>query len=191
MNFSSIIFDTEGNYHNVKRFLYKSFDTLILTEINPEDYFANISSGLIGYFLVEEGNQLSGMRRYLKPDLRMKKSLKTLYVDYISDEIRDIYGDYIELISDNIGLRKVMSSFNDLIESKEIIANYDNWIDGISKEINSKNRELIAQKITKFANIYLIRVYERLYGKNIDLLKQHESEIAYKILETSLMQKTF
>jgi hypothetical protein len=70
------------------------------------------------------------------------------------------------------------------------LANYDYWIDNISKTLPGKNRDAISSRITKFVNLYLIRIYERLYGKNIDLLIEHESAITYKILEKSIMQKT-
>lgn len=192
MQFECLLFTDKGDFFNAEKYDFINSDTIIFKDISPEEEDSiSSASGFIGYFLSEEENgDISGIRRFLKTDLRKKKSLKTLYVDFISDEVRDLYGDYVEVISKHVGLRNVISSFNNLIRSKDVLANYDFWIEDISKNLPGKNRDAIASRITKFVNLYLIRVYERLYGKNIELLMNHESAITYKILEKSIMQKT-
>jgi hypothetical protein len=64
----------------------------------------------------------------------------------------------------------------------------DNWLEGLIKNVPSTYKEGVAQKVSKFANIYMIKVYEKLFNKNILLLKTYSSEISYKIMETSLIQ---
>lgn len=192
MDFDNILFNLKGNYYSSKSIIYKSVDTIVFPEISSDDsYVLNSKHGLIGYFLVKEENgDVSGIRRFLKPDLRMKKSLKVIFVDHISDDIRDIYGEYIEIVSKFVGLKKVVNSFCDLIEQDQVINMYDRWLENTVRNVNSTYRDNVAQKVTKFVNLYLIGIYERLYGKNLGLLREHESEIVYKILETSLMQRT-
>lgn len=60
----------------------------------------------------------------------------------------------------------------------------------IVMDVSFDQQDLIVQRVTKFVNLYLIRIYEGLFRKNIDLLKKYESQITYKILETGIMQKT-
>jgi hypothetical protein len=192
MQFNCLLFTDKGEYYSTEKYDFINNDTIIFKDVIPEqEDEISSNSGFIGYFIVEEKNgDLSAIRRFLKTDLRMKKSLKTLYVDFISDEVRDLYGDYVEIVSRHIGLRNVISSFNHLIKTKDVLANYDYWIEDISKNLPGKDRDAISSRVTKFVNLYLIRIYERLYGKNIDLLIEHESAIAYKIMEKSIMQKT-
>ncbi|SDC50056.1 hypothetical protein [Geotoga petraea] len=192
MQFNCLLFTEKGNYYTTEKYDFINNDTIIFKDVFPEqEDEISSNSGFIGYFMVgEDDGSISYIRRFLKADFRKKKFLKTLYVDFISDEVRDLYGDHIEIISKHIGLRNTISSFNNLIKTKDVLANYDYWIDNISKTLPGKNRDAISSRITKFVNLYLIRIYERLYGKNIDLLIEHESAITYKILEKSIMQKT-
>ncbi|MGM0640266.1 MAG: hypothetical protein ACQESN_02435 [Thermotogota bacterium] len=192
MQFECLMLTDKGDYFSTEKYEFINNDTIIFKDISPdEEDSISSNSGFISYFIATEQNgDLSGIRRFLKTDLRKKKSLKTLYVDFISDEVRDLYGDHVEVISRHLGLRNVISSFNTLIKTKDVLANYDYWIENISKDLPGKNRDAISSRVTKFVNLYLIRVYERLYGKNIDLLVEHESSITYKILEKSIMQKT-
>jgi len=192
MQFECLLITDKGDYFSTEKYEFINNDTIIFKDITPEEEDSiSSNTGFMAYFMATEQNgDISGIRRFLKTDLRKKKSLKTLYVDYVSDEVRDIYGDYVEVISRHIGLRNVISSFNHLIKTKDVLANYDYWIEDISKDLPGKNRDAISSRITKFVNLYLIRVYEKLYGKNIDLLIEHESSITYKILEKSIMQKT-
>ncbi len=192
MQFECLLITDKGDYFSTEKYEFINNDTIIFKDITPEEEDSiSSNTGFMAYFMATELNgDISGIRRFLKTDLRKKKSLKTLYVDYVSDEVREIYGDYVEVISRHIGLRNVISSFNHLIKTKDVLANYDYWIEDISKDLPGKNRDAISSRITKFVNLYLIRVYERLYGKNIDLLIEHESSITYKILEKSIMQKT-
>ncbi|BBE30633.1 hypothetical protein OSSY52_07740 [Tepiditoga spiralis] len=191
MVFKGILFTPKDEFYSFKNFFHKNDDTIIIKDIEPEKLELTTSSGFVSYFLVEEFERVYGIKRYLKPDYRMKKYLKTMYVDYISDEIRELYGDYIEVISKYMGLGVVIESLNELIKTQDVISNYEFWIDDLAKNVEGKYREAVSQKITKFANIYLIKVYEKLFQKNIELLSIHSSEITYKILETSLIQKTF
>jgi hypothetical protein len=187
MEFKAILFSQSGDYYSTNKFEHKSYDSIVIKNFSPTTFD---SVGYVGYFLVEEkDNFISGIRRYLKPDLRSKVNFKLIYVDHITDDLRELYGDYIEIISEYIGLKKIVTSFNKLIENKDVINNFNIWLENIIKDVELSKRDMVAQYVTKFANIYVIRIYERLYGKNIDLLKSHESEIVYKILETSLFQK--
>ncbi|WP_165973928.1 hypothetical protein [Marinitoga lauensis] len=43
--------------------------------------------------------------------------------------------------------------------------------------------------VSKFANLYLIRIYEKLFKKNLELLEKQEKEIAYKLLETGVLKE--
>lgn len=191
MEFDCLLFTEKGEYYSAHRYDFINNDTIIFKDLffEQEDKISSYPN-FVGYFMADEDGRISYIRRFLKTDLRMKKSLKTFYVDFISDEVRELYGDYVEVISKNIGLRNVISSFNNLIKTNNVLVNYDYWIDEISKNLPGKNRDAISSRITKFVNLYLIKVYERLYGKNIDLLIEHESAITYKILEKSIMQKT-
>ncbi|MCP5465566.1 MAG: hypothetical protein H7A31_02590 [Thermotogae bacterium] len=193
MEFKCLIFIPDGTIYSSKNYSYKNSDKILIKDIMPEDekkiFFY---PGFNAHFTVEEDNKsISGIKRYLKIDNRTKKIIKCVYNDEISDDVREIYGDYVEIVSKFVGLRKVLSSFNTLIESEDIIESYENWLENISRDVIPEYRDSVSQRITKFVNLYLIRVYERIYGKNINLLKEHESFIAYKILETSLFSKTF
>ncbi len=74
----------------------------------------------------EDNNDLSGIVRHLKVDSRGKGPLKAVYTDHISDMVRELYGgDFVEIISRFIGLRKVIASFNELIVENNILNSYD------------------------------------------------------------------
>ena len=104
--------------------------------------------------------------------------------------VRELYGDFVEIISRFIGLRKVIASFNELIVENNILNSYDFWLENIIIDVDFDQQDLIAQRVTKFVNLYLIKNIEGLFRKNIDLLK-YESQITYKILETGIMQKYY
>src|SRR6056297_1019151 len=161
MQFECLLITDKGDYFSTEKYEFINNDTIIFKDITPEEEDSiSSNTGFMAYFMATELNgDISGIRRFLKTDLRKKKSLKTLYVDYVSDEVRDIYGDYVEVISRHIGLRNVISSFNHLIKTKDVLANYDYWIEDISKDLPGKNRDAISSRITKFVNLYLIRVY--------------------------------
>ncbi|CEP78192.1 MAG: hypothetical protein WBH84_05665 [Defluviitoga tunisiensis] len=193
MEFHYLLFSHDGDFVEVKDVNYQEPNILVINDSflkqlknkkNRQDY------DYIGYFLVEEdNNDLSGIVRHLKVDSRGKGPLKAVYTDHISDMVRELYGDFVEIISRFIGLRKVIASFNELIVENNILNSYDFWLENIIIDVDFDQQDLIAQRVTKFVNLYLIRIYEGLFRKNIDLLKKYESQITYKILETGIMQK--
>ncbi|HNY36834.1 MAG TPA: hypothetical protein PKI73_02495 [Petrotogaceae bacterium] len=190
MKFYFIFFTPKSNYYSLSEYMLKDYETVIARDTLNQIYeLPNVSLDYIGYFIAQEKNfELCGIRRYLKPDFRAKKFFKAYFTDIISDDIRELYGEYIELISDYVGLKRTVESFNNLISEKNIMSDYDNWLEGLIKNVPSTYKEGVAQKISKFANIYMIKVYEKLFNKNILLLKTYSSEISYKIMETSLIQ---
>jgi hypothetical protein len=193
MEFHYLLFSQDGDFVEVKDVNHQEPNILVIND----SFLKQMSNkkkradyDYIGYFLVEEdNNDLSGIVRYLKVDHRGKGSLKAVYIDYISDKVRELYGDFVEIISRFIGLRKVITSFNELIVENNILNSYDFWLENIIMDVSFDQQDLIAQRVTKFVNLYLIRIYEGLFRKNIDLLKKYESQITYKILETGIMQK--
>lgn len=189
MKFELLLFCKNGDYYSTDSFTHKNSETIIVKNINLHEKHKN-DVGYTGYFTIrEKGGTVSGLRRFLKCSPRTKDYLKLFYVDNIPDEIRETFGDYIYVVSDNVGLRNVVNSFNDLLERKNVIGEYDSWLDTITNKINIQKRDIVSQYVTKFVNLYIIKIYEKIYGKNLNLLKSHESEIVYKIIETSLMQK--
>ncbi len=193
MEFHYLLFSQDGDFVEVKDVNHQEPNILVIND----SFLKQMSNkkkradyDYIGYFLVEEdNNDLSGIVRYLKVVHRGKGSLKAVYIDYISDKVRELYGDFVEIISRFIGLRKVITSFNELIVENNILNSYDFWLENIIMDVSFDQQDLIAQRVTKFVNLYLIRIYEGLFRKNIDLLKKYESQITYKILETGIMQK--
>jgi len=193
MEIHYLLFSQDGDFVEVKDVNHQEPNILVIND----SFLKQMSNkkkradyDYIGYFLVEEdNNDLSGIVRYLKVDHRGKGSLKAVYIDYISDKVRELYGDFVEIISRFIGLRKVITSFNELIVENNILNSYDFWLENIIMDVSFDQQDLIAQRVTKFVNLYLIRIYEGLFRKNIDLLKKYESQITYKILETGIMQK--
>lgn len=192
MLFYNILFSEEGNFKEIKNISYSNEETLIITEVIPPLVLKKSRPFLIGYFIVEEDNkEISGIMRHLIIKESLGKSIKLNYTDNISNSVREIYGDFVELVSKYIGLRRVISSFNDLILEDEINNNFSFWLEDIVKDVAMDKREILAQRVTKFVNLYLIKVYEGIYKRNIHLLKKHESEITFKILETSMLQKIY
>lgn len=192
MLFYNILFSEEGNFKEIKNISYSNEETLIITEVIPTLVLKKSRPFLIGYFIVEEDNkEISGIMRHLIIKESLGKSIKLNYTDNISNSVREIYGDFVELVSKYIGLRRVISSFNDLILEDEINNNFSFWLEDIVKDVAMDKREILAQRVTKFVNLYLIKVYEGIYKRNIHLLKKYESEITFKILETSMLQKIY
>lgn len=150
----------------------------------------NFNNGILGYFMLKEkkGN-LVGMKRFLKIDKSISSYLKASFVDFLSEEIRELYGDYIEVISEFVGLYDTIHEFNSLIKTKKIRENYEEWLEILVKDVEEEHRETLKMHISKFANLYLIRVYDKLFSKNIELLEKEEREIAYKILETGVLKE--
>lgn len=196
MEFHYLLFSQDGDFVEVKDVSYQEPNILVINDNSIKTLKNNNKNkktdyDYIGYFLVEEdNNDLSGIVRYLKIGSRGKGPLKAIYTDDISDMVRELYGDFVEIISKFIGLRKVIASFNDLIVENNILNSYDFWLEKIVMDVSFDQQDLIVQRVTKFVNLYLIRIYEGLFRKNIDLLKKYESQITYKILETGIMQKT-
>jgi len=192
MRFHNILFSDKGNFVEINDISYLDSNTIKINDILPPSILRKSSTNFVGYFLVEEdNNDLSGIRRYLNIIDRKGKCLRLSYYDDISNNVREIHGDYVELVSKYVGLRRVISSFNDLIIENDINNNFSYWLEKTVENVPSDVKELIAQRITKLVNLYLIKVYEGIYKKNIDLLKRYESEIVFKILESQLVQKTY
>ncbi|ABX32547.1 hypothetical protein Pmob_1858 [Petrotoga mobilis SJ95] len=192
MRFHNVLFTDNGNFVEINDISYLDGSTIKINDILPPSILRKGSVNFVGYFLVEEdNNDLSGIRRYLNISERRGKYLKLSYCDDISNTVREIHGDYVDLVSKYVGLRRVISSFNDLILENDINNNFSYWLEKTVENVPLDVRELIAQRITKFVNLYLIKIYEGIYKRNIDLLKRFESEIAFKILEAQLLQKTY
>ncbi|RAO98445.1 hypothetical protein PW5551_09715 [Petrotoga sp. 9PW.55.5.1] len=192
MLFYNILFSEEGNFKEIKNISYSNEETLIITEVISPLVLKKSKPFLIGYFIVEEDNKdISGIMRHLIIKESLGKRIELNYTDNISNGVREIYGDFVELVSKYIGLRRVISSFNDLILEDEINNNFSFWLEDIVKDVAMDKREILAQRVTKFVNLYLIKVYEGIYKRNIHLLKKYESEITFKILETSMLQKIY
>lgn len=192
MRFHNVLFSDKGNFVEINDISYLDGSTIKINDILPPSILRKNSDHFVGYFLVEEdNNDLSGIRRYLNISERKRKYLKLSYCDDISNTIREIHGDYVDLVSKYVGLRRVISSFNDLILENDINNNFSYWLEKTVEKVPFDIKELIAQRITKLVNLYLIKIYEGIYKKNIDLLKKYESEIAFKILEAQLLQKTY
>ncbi|PNR95798.1 hypothetical protein [Petrotoga sp. 9PWA.NaAc.5.4] len=192
MEFHNIIFSEEGNFFEVKDIYYQNLSTLIIQDVFPKEMKLSKDKNYIGYFLVEEDNKdISGITRLLKIDLYSKKSFQAVYDDFVPDCVRDLYDDSVEIISKYVGLRKIVNSFNELIIQSDMNNNYEFWLDDIVQTISFDKREIVAQRITRFVNLYLIKVYEGFYKRNQFLLKKYESEITFKILETAIMQKIY
>lgn len=192
MRFHNVLFSDKGNFVEINDISYLDGSTIKINDILPPSILRKNSDHFVGYFLVEEdNNDLSGIRRYLNISERKRKYLKLSYCDDISNTIREIHGDYVDLVSKYVGLRRVISSFNDLILENDINNNFSYWLEKTVEKVPFDIKELIAQRITKLVNLYLIKIYEGIYKKNIDLLKKYESEIAFKILEAQLVQKTY
>ncbi|RLL86371.1 hypothetical protein CN13_09325 [Petrotoga sp. HKA.pet.4.5] len=192
MRFHNVLFTDNGNFVEINDISYLDGSTIKINDILPPSILRKGSVNFVGYFLVEEdNNDLSGIRRYLNISERRGKYLKLSYCDDISNTVREIHGDYVDLVSKYAGLRRVISSFNDLILENDINNNFSYWLEKTVENVPLDVRELIAQRITKFVNLYLIKIYEGIYKRNIDLLKRFESEIAFKILEAQLLQKTY
>ncbi|PNR99094.1 hypothetical protein X927_06515 [Petrotoga mexicana DSM 14811] len=192
MRFHNVLFSDKGNFVEINDISYLDGSTIKINDILPPSILRKNSDHFVGYFLVEEdNNDLSGIRRYLNISERRGKYLKLSYCDDISNTIREIHGDYVDLVSKYVGLRRVISSFNDLILENDINNNFSYWLEKTVEKVPFDIKELIAQRITKLVNLYLIKIYDGIYKKNIDLLKKYESEIAFKILEAQLLQKTY
>lgn len=163
---------------------------IILYYSDDLDNIKDFNNGILGYFMLKEkkGN-LVGMKRFLKIDKSISSYLKASFVDFLSEEIRELYGDYIEIISEFVGLYDTIHEFNSLIKTKKIRENYEEWLEILVKDVEEEHRETLKMHISKFANLYLIRVYDKLFSKNIELLEKEEKEIAYKILETGVLKE--
>ncbi|KAF2955055.1 hypothetical protein [Marinitoga sp. 38H-ov] len=150
----------------------------------------NFNNGILGYFILKEkkGN-LVGIKRFLKIDKRVSSYLKVSFVDFLSEEIRDLYGDYIEVISEFVGLYNTIHEFNSLIKTKKIREDYEDWLENIVLDVEDSHKDTLKMYISKFANLYLIRIYENMFSKNLELLEKNEKEIAYKLLETGVLKE--
>lgn len=154
------------------------------------DNIKNFNNGILGYFVLKEkkGN-LVGMKRFLKIDKRISSYLKVSFVDFLSEEIRELYGDYIEIISEFVGLYHTIHEFNALIKTKKIREDYEDWLENIVADVEDDHKDTLKMYISKFANLYLIRIYENIFSKNMELLEKNEKEIAYKLLETGVLKE--
>lgn len=192
MRFHNVLFSDKGNFVEIKDISYLDSSTIIINSILPPSILSKSTDHFVGYFLVEEDNKdLSGIRRHLNISERKGKFLKLNYCDEISNNVREIHGDYVDLVSKFVGLRRVISSFNDLILENDINNNFSYWLEKTVEHVPYDIKDLIAQRTTKLVNLYLIKVFEGIYKKNVDLLKKYESEIVFKILEAQLLQKTY
>ncbi|APT75029.1 hypothetical protein LN42_00400 [Marinitoga sp. 1137] len=181
-----------GDFYVPKKCEFIDLKTLKI-ELYGEEDIENIkqkNDGILGYFVIKEkvGN-LVGMKRFLKIDKRINNYLKVTFVDFIPDEIRELYGDYIEVISEFVGLYNIIHELNRLINLGNIRENYEQWLDNQLKNVPDEHIDTLGMHISKFANLYLIRVYENMFSKNLELLEKEEKEIAYKILETGVLKE--
>jgi len=187
-----LLVTNNGDFYVPKRceFIDQRTLKIILYYSDDLDNIKDFNNGILGYFMLKEkkGN-LVGMKRFLKIDKSISSYLKASFVDFLSEEIRELYGDYIEIISEFVGLYDTIHEFNSLIKTKKIRENYEEWLEILVKDVEEEHRETLKMHISKFANLYLIRVYDKLFSKNIELLEKEEKEIAYKILETGVLKE--
>lgn len=187
-----LLISNNGDFYVPKNWGFIDLKNLKITLYFEEDLekIKNYNSGILGYFILKEkkGN-LVGMKRFLKIDKRMTSYLKVSFVDYLSEEIRELYGDYIEIISEFVGLYNTIHEFNKLIKTKRIRENYEDWLELFVNNVEVSHKDTLKMYISKFANLYLIRVYESLFDKKVELLEKLEKEIAYKLLETGVLKE--
>ncbi|KLO21123.1 hypothetical protein X275_10580 [Marinitoga sp. 1197] len=187
-----LLITNNGDFYVPKKCEFIDHKTIKIILYGDEDLnnIKNFNNGILGYFILKEkrGN-LVGLKRFLKIDKRIASYLKVSFVDFLSEEIRELYGDYIEIISEFIGLYETIHEFNALIKTKKVRENYEDWLETFVKDIDDTHKETLKMYISKFANLYLIRIYEKLFSKNIELLEKQEKEIAYKLLETGVLKE--
>ncbi|GAB6189865.1 hypothetical protein JCM30566_16070 [Marinitoga arctica] len=187
-----LLITNNGDFYVPKKCEFIDQKNLKIILYYPEDLdnIKNFNNGILGYFVLKEkkGN-LVGMKRFLKIDKSISSYLKASFVDFLSEEIRELYGDYIEVISEFVGLYDTIHEFNSLIKTKKVRENYEDWLETFVKDVKENHKETLKMYISKFANLYLIRIYEKLFSKNIELLEKEEKEIAYKILETGVLKE--
>ncbi|SHE52072.1 hypothetical protein SAMN02745164_00587 [Marinitoga hydrogenitolerans DSM 16785] len=187
-----LLITNNGDFYVPKECKFVDPKTLKIILYSGEDLnnIINFNNGILGYFILKEkkGN-LVGLKRFLKIDKKISSYLKVSFVDFLSEEIRELYGDYIEIISEFIGLYNTIHEFNSLIKTEKIRENYEDWLENIVNDVDDSHKETLKMYISKFANIYLIRIYENIFSKNIELLEKQEKEIAYKLLETGVLKE--
>ncbi|WGS64784.1 hypothetical protein [Marinitoga aeolica] len=187
-----LLVTNNGDFYVPKKCEFIDSKTLKIILYSEEDLenIQNFNNGILGYFVLKEkkGN-LVGLKRFLKIDKKVSSYLKVSFVDFLSEEIRELYGDYIELISEFIGLYETIHEFNSLIKTQKIRENYEDWLETLVKNVEDSHKETIKMYVSKFANLYLIRIYEKLFKKDLELLEKQEKEIAYKLLETGVLKE--